>query len=393
MTKIKMDRKQYYRRLGWSKSPFIKSTSMDTPILKREEEYNTIKECIGGWDRIMVVTAPIGYGKTTFMNTLIKNKPPEVDYVVFFDSYEPIDEVMGRIKMRLPVWKRMFTKDIDRTLFGEFLRKKLGNKKLLLLFDEAQDYDNDLFKWLRILNDRVDNLFMVFLGLKGLDDKITAESSFRDRKTKSITLTSFSIDDLQKIVAQRVRWVGGRGISPFTENGLKRLCESANSVPRKLMENGQRVIEECAIKDLFSIDENIVEEIIGTYAGEDVKLTPIIEGKEEIIKPDAANSENKSLDYKSYDLMGELSPTQQEIVTLLMEKEALSITELSSILNKDIRSVGSLIRKLRGLNPDEVSRKPNIQYPVVVRKGKENRMGRIQYVYSLSDNTRRLLAK
>ncbi|MBM3308980.1 MAG: hypothetical protein FJY77_01880 [Candidatus Altiarchaeales archaeon] len=385
-----MDRKEYYRKLGWSKSPFIKSTSMDTPILKREQEYNTIGECIGGWDRIMVVTAPIGYGKTTFMNTLVKNKPPEVDYVVFFDSYEPVEEVMDRIKMKLPVWKRVFSKDIDRTLFGEFLHKKLGSKKMLLLFDEAQDYENDLFKWLRILNDRVDNLFMLFLGLKGLEDKITAESSFRDRKTKSITLTSFSIDDLQKIVTQRIRWVGGRGISPFTENGLKRLCETANNVPRRLMENGQKVVEECAVSGLFSIDENIVEEVIGTYAGEDVRLTPISEEREIEVPEDI---ESKSTDYKSYDLMSELSPMQREIVNLLREKESLSITELSSMLKKDIRSIGSLIRKLRGLNPEEVGRKPNIQYPVVVRKGKETRMGRIQYVYGLSDNTRRLLAR
>jgi predicted transcriptional regulator len=261
----------------------------------------------------------------------------------------------------------------------------------LLLFDEAQDYDSDLFKWLRILNDRVDNLFMIFLGLRGLEDKITAETSFRDRKTKSITLTPFSIDDLQNIVAKRIRWAGGRGISPLTTGSLRRLCESANSVPRRLMENGQRVIEECAIKDISSLDENTIENIIGTYAGEDVKLMPV-EGEdeemelEEVIKTEIPES-------KSYDLMSELSPTQKEIVSLLMERESLSITEMSSMLDKDIRSIGSLIRKLRGLNKDEVSRKPNIQYPVVVRKGKEDRMGRIQYVYALSDNTRRVLAR
>jgi type II secretory pathway predicted ATPase ExeA len=379
-----MDRKEYYKKLGWRKSPFIKSTSMDAPILRRKGEYDTVRECIGGWDRIMVVTAPIGYGKTTFMNTLVKNKPQEIDYLVFFDSYEPIEEVMDRIITRLPVWKRLFSKNIDRTLFGEFLHKKLGNRKMLLIFDEAQDYEVELFKWLRILNDRVDNLFMIFLGLRGLDDKITAESSFRDRKTKSILMTPLMIDDLQEIVRKRIKWVNGNFIKPFTENGLRRLCESANSVPRRLMENGQKVLEECAIRDIFSIDEDIIEDVLGTYAGEDVKLTPF-EGD--------VKNESIPVESKSYDLLDGLSPTQKEIVNLLMEKETLSITEISSALNKDIRSIGSLIRKLRGLNKDEVERKPNIQYPVVVRKGKEDRMGRVQYVYSLSDNTRRMLAR
>jgi len=374
---------------------------MDTPIIKREVEYAIIRECIGGWDRVMVVTAPIGYGKTTFMNTIVKNKPPEVDYVVFFDSYEPIEEVMNRVLSGLPVWKRLFTGEIDRTLFGEFLQKKLGRKKLLLLFDEAQDYDNDLFKWLRILNDRVDNLFMIFFGLRGLEDKITAEASFRDRKTKSITMTPFTIDDLCNIVIKRIEWVGGRGIKPFTERGLKRLCESANNVPRLLMENGQRVLEECAAQDIMSIDEEIVERVIGTYAGEDVRLVSVEEADAETggemeppqgIEP-AQELRPEPVENKSYDLISELSPTQQEIVSLLMERESLSITEMSALLNKDIRSIGSLIRKLRGLNPEEITRKPNIQYPVVVRRGKENRMGRVQYVYGLSDNTRRMLAK
>jgi len=390
-----MDRKQYYRRLGWRKSPFIKSTSMDTPILKREREYNIIRECIGGWDRIMVVTAPIGYGKTTLMNTLIKNKPHEVSYVVFFDSYEPVEEVMKRITTKIPLWRRVFARASDRTLFGEFLHKKLKGKKMLLLFDEAQDYDENLFKWLRILNDRVDNLFMVFFGLRGLEDKITAESSFRDRKTKSITMTPFVVDDLQEIVKRRIRWAGGKSIKPFTEASLRRLCESANAVPRRLMENGQKVIEECSREDLFTIDENKVEAIIGTYAGEDVTLTPVeegeIEGEELPDIQEPAKTEN--IENSTYNLMDELSPTQKDIVNLLMEKESLSITEISTTLNKDIRSIGSLIRKLRGLNPEEIERKPSIHYPVVVRKGKENRMGRVQYVYGLSDNTRRMLAK
>jgi type II secretory pathway predicted ATPase ExeA len=386
-----MDRKLYYRKLGWRKSPFIKSTSMDTPILKRENEYRTIRECIGGWDRILVVTAPIGYGKTTFMNTIIKNKPSEVNYVVFFDSYESVEEVMERIISKLPLWKRVFRGKIDRTLFGEYLRKKLGNKKLLLLFDEAQDYNDDLFKWLRILNDRVDNLFMIFFGLRGLEDKITSEASFRDRKTKSINLTPFSSDDLQRIVSKRIKWVGGKGIKPLTEEGLKRLCESANTVPRRLMENGQKVIEECANSDLFEIDANTVERVIGTYVGEDVKVIPVEE--KEVVQVSQKNSQEIVLDNKSYDLFDELSPTQKEIVNLLLEREALSITEMSDMLKKDIRSIGSLIRKLRGLNKEENIRKPNIQYPVVIRKGKENRMGRIQYVYGLSDNTRRVLAK
>jgi type II secretory pathway predicted ATPase ExeA/predicted transcriptional regulator len=395
-----MDRGEYYRKLGWQKSPFIKSTSFDIPIVGRMYEFEEVCGCIAGWDRIIVITAPIGYGKTTFMNQLVMSKPAGINYVIAFNAYEPPEAVMNRIKRELPLTKRLFFQ-ADRTTFGEVLGSKLGQEKMLLIFDEAQDYDTDLFRWLRILNDRTDNLFMIFLGLKGLEDRITAESSFRDRKSKSLRMRPFEVEDLEEIVRERIRWAGGRGISPFTDDGLRRLCESANHVPRQLLENGQKVIEECASKDSLHANADLVEGVLG-HAEE--KMTELVESEvsaeisevveEEVkVKNPQEPKENKAdSSGSSYSFMDDLSPTQQEIVRLLLTHESLSISELSDLLKKDIRSIGSLIRKLRGLNKMEVARKSNVPYPVIVRKGKEGRMGRLQYVYSLSDNARSLLA-
>jgi len=405
-----MNREEYYKRLGWKKSPFIKSTSLEIPIIGRVDEFNEVCECIGGWDRIMVVTAPIGYGKTTFMNQLVMDEPKGVKYVVAFNAYESPEEVMGRLKAKLPLLKRLFK--TDKTGFGEALQRRLGEDKMLLLFDEAQDYQEDLFKWLRTLNDRTDNLFMMFLGLQGLDDKITSEASFRDRKSKSIRLKPLDIEDLEEIVRERIMWCGGKDIAPYTVGGLKRLCESCSHIPRQLLENGQKVIEECAANEVFSADENFVEQALGKVSHEHVRKPyakvdggdkphdEVLEAVEIVgedesdddVEPKADAAVLKALE-SGYNFMNDLSPTQQDIVKLLLEKESLSITELSEPMKKDIRSIGSLIRKLRGLNKMEVARKPNVPYPVIVRKGKEVRMGRLQYVYSLSDTVRRIIAK
>lgn len=377
-----MDRKTYYKTLDWSKSPFIKSTSLDTPIIRKDVEYKRIEECVGGWDRIMVVTAPIGYGKTTFMNLLLKNKPEGIDYVVCFDACEPVDAILRKVKNSLPLWKRLLARNVDRTEFGTFLQNRLGSKKMLFLFDEAQDYDDEIFKWLRIVNDRANNVFMVFFGLPKLESRITSETSFRDRKTRSIQLDPFSIDELKSIIIERIKWVGGAGIKPFNEAGLKRLCESANSIPRRLLDNGQKVVEEAAIRGNYDVGEAFVESVIG-YFEEQVSV-PLV-GEYEPSEP------AKDVDVQGF--MGDLSPTQKQIVEHLMANEDLSISELSEMLGSDIRSVGSLIRKLRGLDRSEVLRKPNVPYPIIVRKGKDRRNGRFQYVYTLSDNARRLIAQ
>ncbi len=388
-----------YTKLGWKKSPFIKSTSIDIPILGRMNEYEEVSESIDGWDRIIVITAPIGYGKTTFMNQMVMTPPKGVNYVIPFNAYEPPATVIERIRAKLPLHKRIFLK-ADRTTFGEALQGRLSGEKMLLVFDEAQDYDVELYKWLRILNDRTDNVFMIFLGLPGLEDRITAETSFRDRKSRSIRLKSFEVEDLEEIVRERIIWAGGKGTAPFTADGLRRLCESANSVPRHLLENGQKVVEECALRDMDSVDADFVENVIGgeteipkTGGDDSVSETSSEDVTGVSHRHDLAEPGVSEPSKTSYHLMDELSPTQQAIVNLLMDRESLSVSELSSSLKKDIRSVGSLIRKLRGLNPMEVSRKPNVPYPIIVRKGKEARMGRLQYVYSLSDNARRILAR
>ncbi|MFC2162869.1 AAA family ATPase [Candidatus Altiarchaeota archaeon] len=382
-----MNREEYYGMLGWEKSPFIKSTSTDTPIVQRLDEYEQVCECIGGWDRIMILTAPIGYGKTTFMHQLKKVPPADIRYVISFSTYEPEEEVMERIKSKLPIWKRIFTKKVDRSFFGEYLHDKLGKDKMLLLFDEAQDYDEDLFKWLRTLNDNVDNIFMIFFGLTGLEDKITSETSFRDRKSKSITLQQLSKSHLKKIIESRIFWVGGEGIRPFTEQGLDRLCGSANNIPRLLLENGQKVIEYCARNDIEEVGSDIVEKILGGV--EDLKIEQDMMGEDAGIEPAGSPSPQPS----SNMFIDDLSPTQQAIIDLMMRHESLSISEISKMLDKDIRSVGSLIRKLRGLNDSEVKRKPHIPYPLVIRIGKETRMGRLQYIFTLSDHIRRTLAE
>ena len=380
-----MDRSKYFKELGWEKSPFIKSTSFDIPIIARLDEFEEIGECIGGWDRIMVITAPIGYGKTTFMNQMIMHKPHDVKHVVSFNSYEPVDEVIGKIWNELPFWKRMFA-SVDSGSFGEIVQKKLGNEKMLLIFDEAQDYDIELFKWLRVLNDRTNNIFMIFLGLPLLEDKIVAEASFRDRKSKSIRLKAFYNEDLEELIKERIKWAGGKGIDPFTDSGIKRLCESCNKVPRRLLDNGQKVVESAAKEGQMKIDADFVEKSLGSYEiSKEKEVTKVIY--------EIREGEQAEIVDTLYDFRVDLSPTQNEIVNLLLKHESLAISELSQMMNKDIRSLGSLIRKLRGLNENEVARKPKVPYPVIVRLRKENRMGRQQYVFSLADNARRLLSR
>lgn len=368
-----MDTEKYHRQLGWKDDPFVKSTALELPIIPHQIVYNQIQEALSGGSRSISVISPIGYGKTTLMNLLMKNPPRGITYVVSFDTYEPADDVMSRITSALPLWKRMFSKP-DRSGFGEYLRRKLGDQKIMLLFDEAQDYDDELFRWLRVINDRVLNAHMVFFGLRGLLDKLSAETSFRDRMSHNIELELLPREQLKEIVKARIKWVGGEGARPFTEKGVDALVR--NKAPRKILEDGQFIINESARRELLDIGAREVENILGA-----IPPTKMEEGEE--VTP----AEKKVYPYS----IGDFSDTQQNIIKQLLAHDKMSVKELSEVMESSIEGVRNLIRKLRGLEKDEIERRPNVVYPVVVEvKGGS---GRSRYSYKLSDQAKRILGE
>ena len=368
-----MDTEEYHRQLGWKDDPFVKSTALELPIIPHEIVYNQIQEALSGGARSISVVSPIGYGKTTLMNLLTKKPPKGITYVVSFDTYEPVDDAMVRIMNALPLWKRVFSKP-DRAGFGEFLRRKLGNEKIMLLFDEAQDYDEELFRWLRVINDRVLNAHMVFFGLRGLLDKLSAETSFRDRMSRNIELELLPHEQLKEIIKARIRWVNGEGTRPFTEEGLDTLVR--NNAPRKILEDGQFTINECAKRELFDIGPQEVEDILGT-------IPPAKREEEEEPKP-------RKKEVYPYSI-GDFSETQQDIIKQLLARDMMTVKGLSEATGSSKEGIRNLIRKLRGLEKDEIERRPNVVYPVVV--GVKGGGGRSRYSYKLSDQAKRILGE
>lgn len=371
-----MDREHYFKKLGWSKSPFVKETSRDAPIVKRTEAYSFVSECIGGWDRVLVCIAPIGWGKTTFMYQIENNPPQEIDYVISFDGPEPIVVMKEKVLKVLPFYKKIFqTREISG--FPEWFKQRLGSKRVLLLFDEAQDYDSKVFAWLRILHDKCGNVFMVFFGLRSLMDKLSAETSFRDRKSKEIDLKVFDSEHERLILEKRIEWVGGEGISPFMEDGVNSLCTRA-TVPRNLFDMGQEVIEYAAQNKIFSINRAHIEAAIGKVSRRATKDVKKVGG------------EGKEVEVYPYTI-DDFPPYQQEVLNVLMQHEILTIKELSGMLNKDPEPTRVTIKRLRGLLGED-KKNTKVVFPVVVEV-KNPKGGRKRYAYTLSDSARRILAR
>lgn len=367
-----MEKADYHRKFGWGGNPFIKSTDIDLPIIEQHETYNEVLRSIDAIDRVMVLTAPMGYGKTTFMNLVLKKQPKVVDYLAHFDTYEPVEGVMRRIVSLLPFWKKVFRPRPDRSNFGEYLKKCLGPKKMLLVFDEAQDYDEGLLRWLRTINDRANNAFMIFIGLPGLEDKLASETSFRDRQSVSLNLRPLSIEQLGEVVRRRIQWVGGVGIEPFSEDGLNFFLKYRNPYPpRSMLEDADNIINHCAENDIFKINAHAVESAFGMV--KKIKKEEKVEGR---LAPYTIN---------------DFPASQRTVIKVMLEKEKVTIPDLSEQLGKQQNYVGMLIKRLRGLDKKEQERRLNVRYPVVVEL--EAGEGRSRYSYTLSDDARRVLGR
>jgi len=391
----------YYRLFSWKKSPFILTTSLDAPIIRRVEEVEGIVDLIEGWHQIIVVSSQIGYGKTTLLNSLIKHKPANIDYLIPFKSKTSVEDlikdVIEALSPPVEVKKPWYQKLLSEKLLGlgpetvqetkksgetdgDFIQRKLGDNSLLLAFDDAHLYPEGFFFTLRELNDAVDNLFMIFFGLPELKELVMADQSFGDRihDEDIIDLRLYSEDELEDIFRARFIWdsVGGKDASPFSDEAIKWLCIQARGNARNLFKLSQKVLDVVIEEDIKEVDERIVEDILG-------KITPPKKVKKEEIEVSAIDE---------YDFIRDMSPTQRDILKLLSTKGELTIPEVSNELGKSIRSVNSLIRKLRGMDKGEVKRKPNVEYPLVVLGEKKIIGGRNLQSYKLSDHAYRRLA-
>jgi len=320
---------------GWNENPFI--LKIDPKLfVGYDEQVKAALKHIENKHKIALISGKTGSGKTTFLKWLEKNydtaklyisKPPEnpEDFINLFT------DIFG-----LSFFEKITRKRPSLYNLTNYINKKLKDKHLVFMVDEAHETNKNVLEWLRVLTDQINNVSLVIAGMPILESKIKSELETLDQRiTTRIALNSLSRIETKQLIQKRIENVGGKGIEPFTDASLEKIYERTGGFPREVLKFCDRLVNTALEKNLDAIDAKDIEE------HREIEL-PKVRVEEPVVtfmpKP-PSEEQFRNLPFK-----------QRSILEILSKRDWLTPTAIvEGIDPKNYKSKGHAIRSINNI--------------------------------------------
>ena len=254
---ISKAQKAWYKKLGWRRNPFTLDIHPEL-FTGFKDEVKSILEKLASESGHILITAPLGSGKTTILRWLLNQ--------LVLDSFaiyvpRPPQEFSQLIKL---IVEKMGVPQKEADNYDIYhlqaLRKRVG-KPLIILMDEAHEFTLEIEKPLRTLGD-LDDVKLVMAGLPETVEKFQKEiRPLFERLVLNINLKPFDYRTVKDLVKARIEHFGGEGVAPFTEDALQAIYEITGGVPRKVIKACDWAVTKAIATGLSIIDAKLMEEL------------------------------------------------------------------------------------------------------------------------------------
>lgn len=172
------------------------------------------------------LTNPSLYSQTRFVKAIMEE---------FMEDSE-VEKIMKEAKV-----ESIRSKADKMSVFQIFMRQQHdADVNLVLIIDEAQELNADLFKVLLVMSNFETNrhklLQMILIGQNELAPKLQKQANILSRTARYARLRALSYDDFKELVA--FRWnaaSGAKSSDPFTEEALKAIYVLSGGLPREII--------------------------------------------------------------------------------------------------------------------------------------------------------------
>lgn len=255
-----------------------------------------IKFALMNHDSFVIVTGEIGIGKTTILNSVLKELGP--DYVTAklthttLSHIELLQALLSAFGMPIYKKKKVLLLDTLRTFF---LQQHEAGKHVVIIVDEAQNLNSQALEELRLLSciDSADRniVSIVLTGQPGLDDLLDAPglTQLRQRARLRQRLEPLTQEETMHYLEHRLATAGGDVNVIFTPDAAHDVHRLTLGIPRLINTLCDTALTACMVEDLQKVTLELLDEVVhelrwqwfeeppasGKHLHDDQSVTPV----------------------------------------------------------------------------------------------------------------------
>jgi thymidine kinase len=256
----------WFTRYGWKSNPFI--TSADPHIFVGFDDIKRdLNEIVISGDS-MNILGPPGSGKSSlllhFQHILDKKKYATIfiDPIISNES-SLVHEFANRIGKQ-NFLDMILRRTPEKIGFLNFLKRKLGNKRLVVFLDEAHLIENaNTYHFLRAFHDHL-GASVIIASTKRIKSHKPFKDAFRNRLVWENALRPMNPDEATRMIQLRIlnSMQSEEESNPFNEEALDTIFYLSSYIPREILVNCERVCRFYMNENIRPIDKKMVEHVL-----------------------------------------------------------------------------------------------------------------------------------